>query len=605
MHIYWKIWNRISRGVFKLIYFEQKNFTFIGVDWKKEKNFIQKNGNPLYGSDYFDGLQNTFQIHVRNDVDQSIKFRETAPAIGPVVVVPKDVTAKVDYIDKDRTGKLTFEAVGEDSNGVENKFLLNGRPEFVVDEQFLSPEGEFVVVHRTGHSWEEILQEMKLKMIRSKGISNSIQNVGFSSVDNRFGVTSNEKSAIASNDSTLANKVENDTISAENDSMIIGQQFDKLNNTGSRYGLDEDNLLNKTTPADSSLVSYNFTAAEINKNNTGALSGNTNESVKTNSTEDSHLSILSGNISMIVDADNTTTNAANNSKANQTSSVKANETLAPINVTSSTLNTTNITLENDGKVLASFGLPSIIEKSDAVVKLENGPDTRNVTSDTKVNHFTEKISTDKTPDHSITSGLVGTVGGTDGVSLIDNRNAISSNDSVKLLNTSASPGKVKESENLIMPLHGEVNHYYIAKNSSSLINGTNGTSPSNETGSIKGQNSIVLGAPYNNVTILSGKANMVQSLEFGNTFIISLANLADEDATLLEGNSQTIYIPSKAAVSATLRGNGSFLFSAETKEGHALKIDGEDKKLVKEYDMPATLIIHEDGNKIFSIHLLF
>ena len=74
----------------------------LGVDWRKEKNFIQKNGNPMYGGEYFDGQQNTFQIHVRNDVDESIKFREVAPAIGPVVVVPKDVTAKVDYIDKDR-----------------------------------------------------------------------------------------------------------------------------------------------------------------------------------------------------------------------------------------------------------------------------------------------------------------------------------------------------------------------------------------------------------------------------------------------------------------------------------------------------------------------
>ena len=105
-----------------------------------------------------------FQIHVRNDVDESIKFREVAPAIGLVVVVPKDVTAKVDYIDRDRTGTLTFEAVGEEgTSGLEKKFLLNGQPEFVVDEQFLSPGGEFVVVHRDGHGWEELLQEMNMK----------------------------------------------------------------------------------------------------------------------------------------------------------------------------------------------------------------------------------------------------------------------------------------------------------------------------------------------------------------------------------------------------------------------------------------------------------
>ena len=73
-----------------------------------------------------------------------------------------------------RTGKLTFEAVGEDgTSGLEKKFLLNGQPEFVVDEQFLSPEGEFVVVHRDGHGWEEILQEMKIKMLRAKTLGNT------------------------------------------------------------------------------------------------------------------------------------------------------------------------------------------------------------------------------------------------------------------------------------------------------------------------------------------------------------------------------------------------------------------------------------------------
>ena len=30
-----------------------------GVEWRKEKNFIQKNGDPMYGGEYMEGQQNT------------------------------------------------------------------------------------------------------------------------------------------------------------------------------------------------------------------------------------------------------------------------------------------------------------------------------------------------------------------------------------------------------------------------------------------------------------------------------------------------------------------------------------------------------------------
>lgn len=118
----------------------------------------------MTGSTTAGGQQKTFKIHVRNDVDQNIQFRETAPAVGPVVEVPKDVTAGVDYVDRDQMGKLVFEAVGKNKEtGKEIKFLLNGQPNFVVDEQNLSSTGEFVVVHKQGDEWEKTLASMRQK----------------------------------------------------------------------------------------------------------------------------------------------------------------------------------------------------------------------------------------------------------------------------------------------------------------------------------------------------------------------------------------------------------------------------------------------------------
>ena len=108
------------------------------------------------------GTAKTFKIHVRNEVDKSIKFRQTTPAEGPVVVVPKDVTAKVDYVDKDRMGILTFEAVGEE-NGREVNFLLNGKDALTVNEETLPVEGEFVVIHKQGQPWQSTQSEMKAK----------------------------------------------------------------------------------------------------------------------------------------------------------------------------------------------------------------------------------------------------------------------------------------------------------------------------------------------------------------------------------------------------------------------------------------------------------
>ena len=606
-----------------------------GVDWRKEKNFIQKNGNPSYGGDYFDGQLNTFQIHVRNDVDQSIKFRETAPAIGPVVVVPKDVTAKVDYIDKDRTGKLTFEAVGEDSvSGLETKFLLNGLPEFVVDEQYLSPEGEFVVVHRNGHGWEEILQEMKLKMMRVKSMSNSVNNVGFASVENRLSGLPVDKAHLTSNDSiSESKKVDNifteedskpgtltGSNAAENESSIIGQQYDKLNNTGSSYDTD------KQTLPENHLVSYNFTSVEINKNITnndsiihsGLNDGKVKEDEKNLMlSNDTRVPILSGNINMTLDVSNT--NLENKNIVDdkiKTNNVEGsdipvgNHSVLPGNIVPNSGNNTNITIADEGKVIASFNIPAIIDKSDVTIRLDTSNDNNNNNNNNMsfinnnivnvIENNSKVISSE--PDHLISSGVTlgGTVGGNDGVTTIGNvngvrtnvgfpenrNNVLSVNDTMKL-DGRYNSSTLKETENLIKPLHGEVNHYFLPNNMTIERNGTNMTS--------EGVN-VILGAPYNNATKFSGKANMIQNLEFGNSFIVSLANLANEDATLMEGNSQTIYIPSKAAVSASLRGNGSFVFSAETKEGKTLKIDGEGRKIVKDAEMPATLIIHEDGN---------
>ena len=145
---------------------------FQGFDWISEQQNLQTNNNHM-NQIITDGIeQKTFKIHVRNDVDQTIKFRETAPAIGPVVVVPKDVTAKVDYVDKDRTGKLEFEAVADEDAGNPERFLLNGKPVFTVDEQNLSEFGEFVVVSRAGQEWESTLKEMKEKAFRNNfGVS--------------------------------------------------------------------------------------------------------------------------------------------------------------------------------------------------------------------------------------------------------------------------------------------------------------------------------------------------------------------------------------------------------------------------------------------------
>ena len=145
---------------------------FQGFDWISEQQNLQTTNSHM-NQIITDGIeQKTFKIHVRNDVDQTIKFRETAPAIGPVVVVPKDVTAKVDYVDKDRTGKLEFEAVADENTGSPEKFLLNGKPVFTVDEQNLSEFGEFVVVSRAGQEWETTLKEMKEKAYRNNfGVS--------------------------------------------------------------------------------------------------------------------------------------------------------------------------------------------------------------------------------------------------------------------------------------------------------------------------------------------------------------------------------------------------------------------------------------------------
>ena len=140
------------------IYIQSFKIIFLGFNWQKELLTIEQGGTVIGGT------QGSFKIHIANDADQAIIFRQSAPAIGPVVDVPKDVTATVDYVDKDKLGQLTFEAVGQDSKtGAEIKYMLNDKWVFTVDEQNVPIEGEFVVVHREGQEWELLLKKMKDK----------------------------------------------------------------------------------------------------------------------------------------------------------------------------------------------------------------------------------------------------------------------------------------------------------------------------------------------------------------------------------------------------------------------------------------------------------
>ena len=107
--------------------------------------------------------QNKFKIHIRNEAGEDVRFQQkqegsdTDWKTGPVVDVPNRAMASVDYVDKDNTGKLTFEVVGKD-NG--KSFMLNGQKEFVVDEKNLNQAGQYVVVHKAGQDWKKYLNEM-------------------------------------------------------------------------------------------------------------------------------------------------------------------------------------------------------------------------------------------------------------------------------------------------------------------------------------------------------------------------------------------------------------------------------------------------------------
>ena len=308
--------------------------------------------------------QKTFKIHVRNDVDQNIKFRETAPVIGPVVEVPKDVTAKVDYVDKDKAGKLTFEAVGE-KDGEEIKFLLNGEPTFIVDEQNLSDNGEFVVVHKKDQEWKQTLADMKKKATSMSG---------------------------------------------------------------------------------GSISSTTITGGESGGNQSVTMSGGS---------------------------------------------------------------------------------------------LTHGPGMTTATTQTN------------TID---TTGM----GGNHGV-------------------TSTASGS--------QSIGGNGGNMTMTSTSGNMQTNISSASQTTQGGSQSG-----------NMSLNGSSIATVGGLGTDNIFMISVANLASEDAILRQDNGTTISVPSKATESTGVSGNESVVFTAETKSGKPLKIDGESKKTLKELDMPATLVIHEEGN---------
>ena len=146
-----------------------------GFDWQKELSEIRKYlESPKTG--YETTSQKKFKIHVRNEAGEDIRFQQkqdgSVSGSGPIVDVPKGVLASVDYVDKDDTGKLTFEAVSK--KNTTTSYLLNGQKEFVVDEKNLSNAGEYVVVHKEGADWKTYLKEMNVSSTGTTTVGGNI-----------------------------------------------------------------------------------------------------------------------------------------------------------------------------------------------------------------------------------------------------------------------------------------------------------------------------------------------------------------------------------------------------------------------------------------------
>ena len=119
----------------------------------------------------------------------------------------------------------------------------------------------------------------------------------------------------------------------------------------------------------------------------------------------------------------------------------------------------------------------------------------------------------------------------------NNRNSISANDSQLLLNNTATPVEhLKEGENLIKPLNGEVNTYFMPDNTTTHANNNTDNNDNNNNNNnnkdVKDSATVgLVGDKDGNSTVVGDRANLIRNLDFGNSFIISLANLAGEVST--------------------------------------------------------------------------
>ena len=87
------------------------------------------------------------------------------------------------------------------------------------------------------------------------------------------------------------------------------------------------------------------------------------------------------------------------------------------------------------------------------------------------------------------------------------------------------------------------------------------------------------------------------------TYMVSLANIADSRANVkLSGTDQQFPIPKGATASVTIKGGeDDYTFSAKPGKGtdKKLQINGQDEYTVKAADMPASLVVHNEGEHSF------
>ena len=107
--------------------------------------------------------------------------------------------------------------------------------------------------------------------------------------------------------------------------------------------------------------------------------------------------------------------------------------------------------------------------------------------------------------------------------------------------------------------------------------------------------------PTNQPTVITSTSSIKNEDDL---FMISIANLVSEDVKLENNNTNlAIPIPANATISTGISFKYGIVFNAKTtKDGKDLMIDGKATLSLTDADMPATMIIHEEG---IVINILF